>query len=139
MLFAKIIDGVVENIAVADAPFAGHDVEVDSSVGKGDLWDGFVFTKAPQPPPEPSPTHETTMSKADFLELFTDAELEAFLDIDTLPTPAQRPMRVAIKKFDAAQEIDVTDARTITLVASLVALTVLTQERADVILLGKSV
>jgi len=81
----------------------------------------------------PDPVH-AGMSKNDFLDLFTDAELEAFLDIDSLPAPAKKPMRVVLKRFEAADTIDLASQRTIDLVNGLVALGVLTGNRAAEIL-----
>lgn len=77
---------------------------------------------------------EAGMSKNDFLDRFTDSELEALLDIDSLPTPAKNPMRVVLKRFEAADTIDLASQRTIDLVNGLVSLGVLTGNRAAEIL-----
>lgn len=84
---------------------------------------------APQPQAAP-----VGLSKNDFLDRFTDTELEGFLDIDSLPTPAKKSMRVVLKRFDAADAIDLESPRTTALVNGLVALGVLTANRATEIL-----
>lgn len=50
--FAKVIDGIVDNIAKADHAFAVEHgwIEVEPEVSKGWLYDGQTFTA---PPPEP--------------------------------------------------------------------------------------
>ena len=56
MRAAIIENGVVVNIAVADADFAAEQGWIMSDVAQiGDLWDGETFTSPPEPEPAPPP------------------------------------------------------------------------------------
>jgi len=109
-------DGVVVNTINADLEFVQSMDQEFEEVVEEEVIEEVFFTKL------------------EFLELFTDEELEDFLDIDNLPPPAQRPMRVVIKKFDAVTRVSMTDPVTIKLIAGLVTLGIVTQARADEIL-----
>ncbi|MEQ8257557.1 MAG: hypothetical protein RH980_16045 [Roseovarius confluentis] len=49
MKYAIIEDGIVVNIAVADAPLAENWIEAGTA-RRGDLWDGTSFSSPPSPP-----------------------------------------------------------------------------------------
>lgn len=60
MRAAIIENGVVINIAVADADFAAEQGWIMSDVAQiGDLWDGETFTSPPAPEPAPAPPPPT--------------------------------------------------------------------------------
>jgi len=135
MRYATIADGKV----VAVSELSG---EVDQSdmvaipegvtVEIGYLFDGTDFTA---PTPAPAPTHRTRLTRLEFRNLFTQAEKQA------LYTAAQSSVDVQIYLDDvnAAQYIETTDASTVNGLGALVAAGILTQARADEILLGVEV
>ena len=82
-------------------------------------------------------THTKIMSRADFVDLFTQAEFEDLLDIENLPPAAQKPIRALIKKLELVDTVNIEDARIQQLITGMVQINILTQARADVILLGK--
>ena len=51
MKYAIIENGVVVNLAKADAPLAENWIEFDGAVNIGDLYDGTSFSPAPPAPP----------------------------------------------------------------------------------------
>lgn len=74
MRAAIIENGVVVNIAVADADFAAEQGWIISDVAQiGDLWDGETFTSpaAPEPisvTPPPPPTKEELLAQLQALQ-----------------------------------------------------------------------
>lgn len=53
MKYAIVENGVVVNLARADAPIAANWIQFDDAVNLGDLWDGQQFSPAPQPEKSP--------------------------------------------------------------------------------------
>lgn len=73
MRYAIIENGVVMNVAVADAEFAAAQgwIACEGIVQPGDLYDGQMFTPAPPappPPPPPTPTKEELLAKLQELQ-----------------------------------------------------------------------
>ncbi len=72
MRYAIIENGVVVNVAVADAEFAAAQgwLACDGTVQPGDLYDGTNYTRPEPaaPPPPPTPTKEELLVKLQELQ-----------------------------------------------------------------------
>lgn len=75
-------------------------------------------------------------TKLEFLELFTDIELEDIIAKSKENTTAGHKVGVFIKKLDLAENIDLDDTRMITAVNGMESLGLIAQGRAAVILNG---
>lgn len=109
--------GVVDRPDMIEIPEADPDLI-------GMRWNGIDFEPGPAPGPSP------VLTRLAFLSRFTDAELAAIY------TAAKSDIGVEIwlDKARAAQDIDLTDARTVDGLAMLVDKDLITQDRADVLL-----
>jgi hypothetical protein len=105
--FAKIVNGVVVNVAIADEvwPFEyDPHVEVPDGFGVGDLFDGVTFTKRPTP----IPTAEQIAAAAVVTQLRADtqaAKADAKLVALAAMTPAQ------VRAWVAANVTNLADAK----------------------------
>jgi hypothetical protein len=92
-------------------------------------WDGTQWVEIPPPPPEP-------LTRLGFLSRFEVAELVGIEVARQTASQVQQRATLAVLKesWMAANDIDVTDQRTIDGVTMLVTMSLLTAERAAVIL-----
>ena len=74
--FAIVIDGVVDNVLVADSHETGIDV-TGTAVGPGWTYDGETFSAPVVVVPDPEPV--TVYAKRDFVGLFSLAEISAIV------------------------------------------------------------
>lgn len=126
---ALIENGVVANVVLADAWPGGIDVtDITPRPGPGWLYDGETFTR-----PEPvEPVVQTThlMTHYAFLRRLT---LEEHVAIE-LAMPGDPLLRVAKQRFDAAREVNVSNAETQQLVGYLAQQQIIAPERVAALL-----
>lgn len=122
--FALIEDGVVASVILADTWPDGVDVtDIVPRPAPGWLYDGETFSR-----PEPvEPVVQTTnlMTHYAFLRRLT---LEEHVAIE-LAMPGDPLLRVAKQRFDAAREVDVSNAETQQLVGYLAQQQIIAAER----------
>jgi len=112
MNYAKIEDEIVTNVIVADAAFIATQTGtwVLDSIGVGIGWsyNGTAFI-APIPEPAPPPPRITILSKLEYMNRFTDAELAAIY------TAAKTSVQIEVwlEKFKLSGQINLEDDRTI--------------------------
>ena len=95
---------------------------------------GWKFSGTSIINPDPDAAGSMAMSRLKFLERFTDAELGAIEAFASQSNPYAYALRAAIRKQQVAEFIDISLSQTILGVSSLVALGLLTAERASQIL-----
>jgi len=114
MNIALINKGKVENVIEADLEFAlqlGFDAVRDVTgkpVSIGMLFDGNLFT-APVVDPESERAISIRLSKLEFLNRFTDTELEGIYQA----VEVSIPVKIWFDKFKLAEYIDIADPMTI--------------------------
>lgn len=130
--FAVIKGGIVDGIALAEAPIPtdGDWVDISGmSPEPGPLWlyENGVFSPPPPPPPVILPN---VITKVAFRFRLTDAEYVGIL------SAAKTDVEVAawVETFNMVSSIDLDNQRTKDGVANLVSKNLLTQARADEIL-----
>jgi hypothetical protein len=143
MKIALMNNNVVTNMIVTDDndnnynPNPPDSIEITDSTGTpniGWLYENGVFV-APPPPPPPPP--KTTFTKFGFRSRFTSDELLAvdnFANNSTLTAEQKAALTTITKNFDAAQNIDLTNAATIQGVDYLATAGLITADRANQIL-----
>lgn len=91
MKYAIIENGVVVNVAVAEAPLAENWIASESAA-IGDLYEGGEFIRPPDPPP--AVPAEVTMRQARLALLNAGLLDTAQAVIDALPMPQQRQAQI---------------------------------------------
>lgn len=129
MKYGIIDGGVVTKTLKASYEPSSPWVSIPDEVEAGWLFDGTNYTA---PAPVTPPTHRTRLTRLEFRNLFTQAEKQA------LYTAAQSSIDVQIflDDLNAAQYVETTDPVTVAGLGALVSAGLLTQARADEILLG---
>lgn len=127
--FAIINSNTVENIAIADSPLTADWIDltdIDPQPGSGWAYLAGVFTA----PVAATPTPTRTLSKLQYMNLFTDSELAAIY------TAAKTVVQVEVwlDKFRVTSEVNLDDPRTISGVQALEAAGLLVTGRAAEIL-----
>ena len=118
-------------IVVVDEDYVLQPGEVDVTGLK--LRDGkFEGTEVVAPTPPKTPI--TRLSKVDFMDRLTFAELEAIEEAADSPGQAKNKMRVVMKYLDAAQEIDLSSDRLSNLLDILVQFNIIDEARKTEIL-----
>jgi hypothetical protein len=104
MKYAIIENGVVTNIALADAPLADNWVASEEA-GPGWTYENGVFTA----PVAPTPAPVRVLTKLQYMNRFTDVELAGIY------TAAKTVVSVEVwlEKFKLASEINLDDPATI--------------------------
>lgn len=128
MKYAIIENGVVANIAKADAPLADNWIEASGNVNIGDLWDGESFT--PAPPPAPEVPQSVTMRQGRLALLGAGLLDQVGAALAAIPDEAQR--RAAQIEWEYAQTID----RQSVWVANLSGALGLTDEQLDALFIA---
>ena len=132
-LYAVIKGGVVDGIAIADAPLDTDGMWIcvdgmDPMPGPGWAYENDAFVAPPAPPPPPPLPNIIT--KVAFRFRMTDAEYVGVINA------AKTDVEVAawVETFNMVSSIDLDNQRTKDGVANLVSKNLLTQARADEIL-----
>lgn len=98
MKYAIIENGVVVNIAKADAPLADNWIEAGAAK-IGDSWDGETFTSPPRPAPTAADVASEWQRRVDVGGSFSVTGVT-----DPIPVPGRQPYREIIQaKLSAAQ------------------------------------